>query len=284
MRTATYETPGSLRLDLELPVGRIEVETVEGTTTNVELEAVSGDMSEIVENARIDCRDRGNGHEVSVEVQSRFGIFISFGRSQDIRLRITCPPGADLDVTTKSADLNARGRYGNVEMKTASGDGNVDEAFGFLRFKSASGDLQAERVHGSTSVQTASGDVALSQADGELTVQLVSGDLWVGDARSSISANTVSGDQKLDAVNAGAMELRAVSGDIMIGIRRGARVYVDANTVSGSTTSELDLSDTPVGEETAQPDSGELVEVRAKTISGDIMITRAPGLVESASS
>ena len=60
--------------------------------------------------------------------------------------------------------------------------------------------------------------------------------------------------------------------------------YVDANTVSGSTTSELDLSDTPVGEETAQPDSGELVEVRAKTISGDIMITRAPGLVESASS
>jgi DUF4097 and DUF4098 domain-containing protein YvlB len=282
MRTATYETPGPLRLNLELPVGRIEIETVEGTTTHVELEAVTADMGEVVEHARIDCRERGNGHEVVVEVQSRFGIFISFGRSQDIRLRITCPPGADLNVMTKSADLNARGRYGDVEMKTASGDGSIEEALGSLRFKSASGDLHAERVRGSANVQTASGDVAFFQTDGDVTVQLVSGDLWVRDARASVSANTVSGDQKLDAVSAGTMELRAVSGDIMIGIRRGARVFVDANTVSGSTTSELDLSDAPVGDEPAEP--GAVVEVRAKTISGDIAVTRAPAMVETSSS
>jgi len=282
MRTATYETPGPLRVNLDVPVGRIEVETVEGTTTHIELEAVTSDMSEVVENARIECRERGSGHEVSVDVQSRFGIFISFGRSQDIRLRVTCPPGADLNVMTKSADLQARGRYGDVEMKTASGDGSVEEALGFLRFKSASGDLHAERVHGATNVQTASGDVAVFQADGDLTVQLVSGDLWVRDARSSVSANTVSGDQKLDAVHGGVMELRAVSVDIMVGIRRGARVFVDANTVSGSTTSELDLSDAPAGTEPAESDeSAALVEVRAKTISGDIAIMRAPGMIVS---
>ena len=283
MRTATYETPGPLRLNLELPVGRIDLETVEGTTTHVELEAVSGDMSEVVEHARIDCRERGNGHEVFVDVQSRFGIFISFGRSQDIRLRITCPPGADLNVTTKSADLSARGRYGNVEMKTASGDGVVEEALGALRFKSASGDLQVEHVQGTASVQTASGDVALFQTDGDLSVQLVSGDLWVRDARGSVSANTVSGDQKLDAVNGGIIELRAVSGDIMIGIRRGTRVFVDANTVSGSTSSELDLQDAP-GDAHEPAETDAFVEVRAKTISGDIAITRAPAMVPSSSS
>lgn len=283
MRSATYETPGALLINVELPVGRIELDTVEGTTTHVELEAVTTDMTDVVESARIDCRERGNGHEVNVGVQSRSGIFISFGRSQDIRLRVTCPPGADLNVKTKSADLTAHGRYGNVEMKTASGDAAVDEALGWLRFKSASGDLAAEHVHGSTSAQTASGDVAVLEAGGDLTAQLVSGDLWVRDARASVSANTVSGDQKLDAVASGSMELRAVSGDIMVGIRRGSRVYVDANTVSGSTTSEFDLSDAPAGDGEPEEPAG-FVEVRAKTISGDISLVRAPAAVPASSS
>ena len=277
MRTATYDTPGSLRLRLGVPVGQIEVETVAGTTTHVELEAVSRDMEELVDDARIDLRERGDGHEVIVEVQSRFGIFISFGRSQDIRLRITCPPGADLEVMTKSADLRARGVFGTVDMKTASGDASIEEARGDVKFKSASGDLHVEHVHGAMHAQTASGDVAVMETDGEASFQLVSGDLWLRDARASVSANTVSGDQKLDAVHSGTMELRAVSGDIQLGIRRGSRVYVDANTVSGSTTSELDLSDAPTDAgETS--DEGTLVEIRAKTVSGDIAIMRAPAL------
>ena len=277
MRTATYETPGSLRLRLSLPVGQIEVETVTGTTTHVELEAVSRDMEEIVDEARIDCRERGEGHEVIVEVQTRFGFFVSIGRSHDIRLRITCPVGADLEVMTKSADLRARGEFGTVDMKTASGDASIEDARGDVKYKSASGDLHVEHAGGSMQAQTASGDVAVSEVDGDLTVQLVSGDVWVRDARASVSANTVSGDQKFDAVHSGTMELRSVSGDIHLGVRRGCRIYVDANTVSGATTSELDLSDAPTdaGESS---DEGTLVEIRAKTVSGDIAIMRAPAL------
>ena len=43
----------------------------------------------------------------------------------------------------------------------------------------------------------------------------------------------------------GRIELKAISGDVLVGIRRGSRVFVDANTVSGSTTSELELGDAP---------------------------------------
>ena len=278
IRRETYETAGPLRLRLELPVGRIDVETVDGTTTHVELEAASDDMRSIVEEARIDCRERGNGHEVTVEVQPRFGIFISFGRSQDIRLRVTCPPRAEVEVTTKSADLVARGRYGNVEMKTASGDADIDDVGGEFLFKSASGDVHVARVGGGGRVQTASGDVAIDEIERDLSVQLVSGDLWVRDAHGSLTANTVSGDQRIDAVDSGTMELRAVSGDLLIGVRRGSRVYVDANTVSGSTSSELDLSDGPPDDADGGADdaTASLVEIRAKTVSGDIQIVRAP--------
>ncbi len=274
MRTATHETPGPLRLRLEVPVGRIEVETVSGTTTHVELEALTEDMEELVENARIDLRDRSDGHELVVEVQSRFGFFISFTRSQEIRLRITCPPGADLDVMTKSADLRARGEFGEVSMKTASGDVSVEEALGDVRIKTASGDVHFERVGGTSSVQTASGDVALQRTDGEVSVQLVSGDLWIQDANDSVSARTVSGDQRIEGVVQGSVELQAVSGDILVGVRRGSQVYVDANTVSGSTNSELELSDGPAGAP-AEEDAPQ-VEIRAKTVNGDVSIIRAP--------
>jgi hypothetical protein len=68
--------------------------------------------------------------------------------------------------------------------------------------------------------------------------------------------------------------VRAVSGDISIGIRRGSRVFIDANTVSGSTSSEFELSDAPAAP--ADVAEGPLVEVFAKTVSGDVRLERAP--------
>src|SRR5438477_645865 len=108
----------------------------------------------------------------------------------------------------------------------------------------------------------------------ETNIQLVSGDVWVREAGESVRVNTVSGDHRLEAVVKGRMELRAISGDIMVGVRRGSRVFIDANTVSGSTTSEFELSDAP--QQAAPADDAPLVEVFAKTVSGDVRLERAP--------
>jgi DUF4097 and DUF4098 domain-containing protein YvlB len=68
----------------------------------------------------------------------------------------------------------------------------------------------------------------------------------------------------------GNVAAHSVSGDVTIGVRRGSKVHLDCNTVSGDTSSELELTaDAPDGE-------GPLLELRAKTVSGDIRITRAP--------
>src|SRR5207253_4824702 len=100
------------------------------------------------------------------------------------------------------------------------------------------------------------------------------GDLWIGDAGASVRANSVSGDQRIEAVVEGVVESHSVSGDIWIGVRRGSRVYVDANTISGATSSELELTDAPADD--ASDDEGPLLDVRVKTVSGDITIARAP--------
>jgi hypothetical protein len=68
------------------------------------------------------------------------------------------------------------------------------------------------------------------------------------------------------------MDLRALSGDLSVGIRKGSRLFVDANTVSGSTSSEVELSDAAPQEGAESP----LVELFAKTVSGDVRIERAP--------
>ena len=261
MRSETFSTPGPVRLNLEMPSGEIDLETAQTDETQVELEALSSDdaVRDLVDNARIELIRRGDGHEVVVEAKGRRGISISIGSTgislggPQLRLRITCPHGAALDVRTKSADLRARGEYGEVEVKSASGDVQVEQAQE-TRIKSASGDIRLDHVKADLEVQTASGDV------------------HVGEAGASVSANTVSGDQQFEAVQEGRVDVKAISGDVRIGIRRGSRFYVDANTVSGDTSSEFELGEAPAQED--DPDAP-LLEVFAKTVSGDVRIERA---------
>jgi DUF4097 and DUF4098 domain-containing protein YvlB len=281
MRSETFHTPGPVRLDLELPAGAIEIETADTEDTHVELEALTENdqVREMVEAARLEAVRRGDGHEVIVQVRTRHGVWISFSKGPDIRigspemrLRITCPHRADLDVNTKSADLDARGEYGDVDVKTASGDIHVEHSTG-VQVKTASGDVHLDTVDGSLDVKSASGDLHVGSVAQRSNLQLVSGDVYIAEADDSIAANTVSGDQRLEAVLKGRLELRAISGDISVGVRRGSRVFIDANTVSGSTSSEFELSDAP---QTEPDPNSPLVEVFAKTVSGDVRIERAP--------
>jgi hypothetical protein len=286
MRSETYATLGPLRLNLEIPAGEIEIETGNTEETHVELEAIANNdaIRDLVENSRIELVRRGDGHEVVVEAKARHGIFISLSKGPDIRfggpdvrLRITCPHGADLDVRTKSADLRARGEYGAVDIKTASGDIEIEKASGATRVKSASGDVHIDDAASSLDVQSVSGDLHAGVVRGAIRAQLVSGDVHVRDAGASITTNTVSGDQRFEAVQRGRVELKAISGDVIVGVRTGARVYVDANTVSGSTSSELELSDAPAQAPAAD---APLVELFVKTVSGDIRLERALAAVE----
>jgi DUF4097 and DUF4098 domain-containing protein YvlB len=275
MRTETFSTPGAVRLDLDIPSGAIEIETGAADETRVELEALSSSdaVRELIDTARIELVRRGDGHEVVVDVRTRWGFWISFDRGPDIRLRVTCPEGSDLDIRTKAADVQANGRFGEAEVKTASGDVTIQEARGDLRVKTASGDVRSDEVGGRLEVNTVSGDLHVDHVAGDASIQVVSGDVYIREADASVSANTVSGDQRIEVVSSGRIDLRAINGDVSVGVRQGSRLFVDANTISGSTSSEVELGDAPAD---AGGDDKPLVELYAKTVSGDIRIERAP--------
>ena len=246
MRSERFDTPGPLRIKIEIPSGDVELQTVDGSSTQVELEG----PEDIVEEARIELRPKGEGHELFVQTHRRGGFGIFRGGS-DVELRITAPHGADIEVSAASADIAGRGRLGAVEIEAASGDVSLDRVEGEAKTQTASGDIEIERLEGAGKLQSASGDVS------------------VGEAAGSLKVSTASGDQEIRSVRAGEIALQTASGDIEVGIKQGTKAFIDARSMSGETSSDLEVGDLP------SEGDGPEVEIKATAMSGDIRIVRA---------
>jgi Toastrack DUF4097 len=246
-----FHTPDGVELDVNVPAGAIDVETVDGVESVVVLE---GD-ERLVDQTRVEL----HGRRLSVHYRGRkpLGITISIGDfsfgSGRLRVRASVPHGADASLTTASADMDLAGRLATLTTKSASGDltvrGTVD---GDAVLKTVSGDVRLERVGGSLRCQSVSGDVDVA---------------WVG---HEVETKTVSGDLRVGSVREGDASFTSVSGDVEIGIAAGSFLDVDAGSVSGDLSSEVPLSSAPEGN-----GHGPTVVLRGKTVSGDVKVFRA---------
>lgn len=264
----TFEVSGPVELEVRLSSGEISIDPSLDGRVEIDLLAHDDESQRLVDEARIELREGDSRPQVSVILPQRRGFSFGFG-NRGVSCTIRCPEGSAVSAKTKSADLSAHGKLSGVAFATASGDTDVADIDGSLNVKTASGDVQAGRISGSVNVQSASGDVTIESVRGPANVGSVSGDVTVEAAYDNLNANTVSGDQDLGAVMRGSVSAQSVSGDVTIGVRRGSKVFLDCNTLSGDTSSDLEVSgDAPEGD-------GPLVEIRAKTVSGDIHITRA---------
>lgn len=266
-----FETPGPVMLDLRLPQGEIEIETADTDQTVVELTGLPDE--ELAELARIDLRQRGESYEIRVEVDDRAG-FARFFRSHDLRLEVEAPKACELQARGGSADVRARGTFGPVSVETGSGDVEIDVVTGDALVKSGSGDVRVRDVAGNASVATGSGDIDVGRAGGDAELRSASGDVHLGEGEHDVSVQTASGDQQIDAVSNGQVTLQSASGDVSIGVRRGSRLAVDARSMSGDTSSEIELDEYDA-DLTGDADALPLVELRATTMSGDIHVGRA---------
>jgi DUF4097 and DUF4098 domain-containing protein YvlB len=264
VRTETFATPGPVTLTVGIPSGDISLETADEPETHVELDASD---EEALAQATIELRRRGDRYEVVVEAPKKFRLLSL--RSEEYRLSVRAPHGADFDMSTASADVEARGRYGSVDLNSASGDASFDEVEGDAQINTASGDLRLTRIGGDATVNSASGDVEVGTLEGRGKIRSASGDVSVDVARSSLTVQSASGDQEVGSIASGQVTLQSASGDIEVGLAKGASLWIDAKSMSGETTSELELEGAP-------PDEGEAdVDLRAASMSGDITVKRA---------
>jgi DUF4097 and DUF4098 domain-containing protein YvlB len=249
MAVQTFHTPEPVRLDVAIPSGDIEVQTIDGAESTIEL--IGNDR--LVEQTEV----VQNGRTISVQYKKRFGLRIEIGDltwgSGTLRVHARVPHGSDAVLATAAADMQLNGRFASLETKSAAGDLVVD------------GD-----VTGDARIKTVSGDVRVGTIGGDLTAQSVSGDVTATSVAGDVSAKSVSGDVRIESTREGHVTVQSVSGDIEVGVAAGTNLDVDAGSVSGDLSSEVAL-----GSDAGAVGEGPMLVVRGKTVSGDFKVFRA---------
>lgn len=294
----TFTTPGKTRLVVTNPIDTVDV-TAEGTgTTTVDLVARGPDAEAIAAETTVTCAEANGISVVTVTLPGPR----TFSRRRGLDVIVTSPANTDvvvgatgaersiLSLARGSGDVRLRGTLGDVEVALPSADVSAQIVTGTLGVKTASGDVSAESVQGPVKVRSVSGDVSLKAADDDVSVTLVSGDIDVMAAKGYLDVTSVSGDVTVADAHAGAnvkstsgdvtvrrawsgtVRAATVSGDVQIGIPPGRGVAVDARSMSGDLSSEIDRGGDERGDDAGD---GTVVRVTAHSVSGDIEILRA---------
>ena len=266
-----FETLQPVRLHVELGKGSLRVLGIETTESHVEI--TGRDAADVLVEQ--------NGDQLSVIAPRPRGFL---GGDSALHVVVTVPTGSDVAVKSGSADVDCRGTFGSGQVKsgsgsvhveefgrpatveTGSGDVRIDRAAAELRVKSGSGDVHVQHSSSAVAVSTGSGDVQVGSNNGPAVVKTGSGDLKVVEASDDVTMSTGSGDLLISTATRGRFTAKGASGDVRIGIPAGVPVWTDISTITGRIHSTLQGA--------GQPEEGaDHVEVRAKIVSGDVVLT-----------
>jgi DUF4097 and DUF4098 domain-containing protein YvlB len=290
MRTHRFDTPGSVDLEIDIKSGRVHAETYDGNETVVELDSSD---SALVDEVSVDCEPVGEGHRIVIRMprMGEHSFLRLFNRSSvDVHVRV--PQQALADISTSSGEIRLDGNYREVRATTASGEVRVGNVTGLVSINTASGDITVESVGGRATIRTASADVQCGPIGGGADIKTASGDVRVesvtdriavtsgsGDIElggtDSCKLHTASGDLRVGGIRQGTADLKTASGDIDIAVVAGAIVAVDAESVTGDLSSEIELFDSEPAA-TDETDNDREIELILRTVSGDIQVRRTP--------
>lgn len=272
----THPTTGPVDLYVELGEGSVHV-TAAATTSGEARVRVTGDEADqaVVELAE----DR-----VSVVGPRRRAGFLGGDRS--LVVEVAVPAGSRVVVRTGSAGLAVDGPVGPTQLRTGSGDVRVEQlpapatvetgsgrvdverTGGELRVKSGSGDVRVGTAGAALSVSTGSGAVTVGRNDAPVAAKTGSGDLVVAEAHDDVTLATGSGDLRIGSALRGRVTVKGASGDVRVGVPAGTPVWTDVSSLTGRVGSRLPGTGAPT-------EGQDHVEVRARTVSGDVLLTPA---------
>lgn len=222
-----------------------------------------------------------SGGVLRIEVPPLRRAFFGGGRSYHITVQL--PAGSSLSLTSGSGDITSHGEFGHVDVRSGSGNLRATAAQE-LRVTSGSGDVTVtsldcgsvstgsgniliERATGVLDVKSGSGDIEIRQVS-VVEAKTASGDLAIWEIAGRATLRTASGDLRVRHAFNGSLDATSASGDVTVGVAAGTAARLDCSTVSGSTHSTLAAAAGPA-------ENAETLELRSRTVSGDILIERA---------
>lgn len=269
-----FPAPGPVEAYVELRAGDLRVRAEATDTAVVEVTGTKAD-SVVVE-----CQQ----DRIRVVEQRRTGFFPDRG---DVHVVLTLPERSDLVAKLGSAGVAATGAIGSVRissgagdislgavagkavLKTGAGAISVDSLAAESEIKAGAGTISVREVRAATQLKTGAGSIEVGRAGAPVVLKSGSGHLSIGEADTDAVLSAASGDIRIGRIADGQAELKNVSGDIRLGIPEGTPVWTDISTGTGRVRSTL----APTG----APAAGQShVEVRARSVSGDIYLEPRP--------
>jgi DUF4097 and DUF4098 domain-containing protein YvlB len=262
-----FPCSGPIKATLRVSSGDLRV--VAESRTTVEVDVQPGSSGEAARTAAANTRVEMNGAELLIEVPQARGFVIR--RTPPLNITVRLPLDSGLIVRSASADIACSGRFGTSSVKSASGDLRVDHIAGDFERHAASGDTFVDGIDGDANVVHASGDLRIGAIGGDASARSASGDVSIDSVGGSATLSTASGDIAVRHLSTGTAKIHAASGDVTVGVAEGTAVWLDLNSASGDTRSDLSVSpNAPAGTDLN-------LQLRVRTASGDITVRRSLG-------
>lgn len=291
VRIDEFETDVPLELDVSVTIGRVEIVLEGDSGARVELRHDQGEQQPWVAgvNSLLSWVGERFGDQLGLDPatspaeavrQSRIEklgnrLVVSAPKAWQLRnaalaVKVHAPVGSHVEVRAGAADVTVSGSAGRVDLLTGSGEVKLERADGSATIRTGSGAVKLGPTLGGLQLRSGSGHVEASSIAGSATLATGTGDVWLGAVSGEVMARTGSGDLSVADAGSGSLDLITGSGEVRIGIRGGTSAEVDLTASAGRVSSELDVAD-------SAPEGGVKLKVRARTGTGNAVVTRAAG-------
>ncbi|GAA4497714.1 DUF4097 family beta strand repeat-containing protein [Actinoallomurus oryzae] len=278
-----FDTPEPITLDVDIYVGRVQINASERADTVVEVRPSDPSTEASVQAAERTIVEFSGGRLLVKGPKPKGLAYLRAWRGS-VEVTVDLPAGSRVEAKA-AADFVATGPLGRTVLHSSTGDLRLEET-GPLEAKASVGDISVDRVTGPAEVTASTGTVRIGTIDGpgtvknstgaiavgdvtgDLQLKTATGDITVGRVLGDLTAKTAHGRLQVGAVVRGAVHLETGYGKVGIGIAEGTAAWLDLHTKNGVVRNNLTAAEGP---ETADT----VVEVHANTHYGDIDVYRS---------
>ncbi|WP_017596295.1 DUF4097 family beta strand repeat-containing protein [Nocardiopsis potens] len=262
-----FGTPEPITVDLTLVAGTVQISAGDRTETTVEVRPRDESKDSDVRAAeQVEVAYAGGRLEVRDPQPSGLGRVV--GRKGMVDITVELPAGSRLKAAGGFGTIRCDGRLGAAEISLSNGNIAVDIIAGNAELTTGYGWVRAGEIRGSATVKSSGGALTLGTVTGDLKANSAHGDITADRTPASVTARTTHGGIRLGRVSAGRIDVETSYGEMEIGVREGTAAWLDAVSKKGVVRSSLEAAAEPGPAE-------ETVEVRARSVHGDITVRRA---------
>ena len=281
-----FDTPDPITVEIDLLIADVRLTASERVNTVVDVRPSDpAEENDVRAAERTHVERTPAGLLIRTARPRGMGLIGPTSRTGSVDVSIELPAGSVVRGDAAMGAFRTTGPLGECRLKTGAGHIRLDQV-GPADLRSGAGGIEVDRIAGPAEVSTGSGRIRLGEVGGPAVVKNSNGETWIGEvdadlrvhgangqvtvgrAAGDVDVTTGNGDIRVGGVTRGSAALKTGFGEIEIGLSAGTAARLDMYTHFGRVHNQLTAADGPQA-------SDQLVEVRARTSYGDIVIRRS---------